>query len=169
MEAYKKEKSSRHHMKIDIHSNGAPSQDGLLLANPMAYDNTSPGGNNGTTHKQVTSPSKQDVHFSLLNSISPPAVTDPQHGNPISHSHTNSLEFSNTFSGTLARGTSSERSSFRDKSSKSRPKSPSLFRFFVKGHSNGGSANGSLTSSPMTGASGRRSTKRYFCCCVYNK
>ena len=145
-------------MKIDLHANGGSqdsSQDGLLLANPMACGNVSPGG------KQVTSP-KQDVHFSRLNSTSPPALGDPQPASTVSHSRTDSFECSTTSQLSRASGVSSERSSFRDKS-KSRSKSPALFRLFGKqsSHSGPGSASGSLTSSPMTGTSGRRAIKRY--------
>ncbi|XP_064389663.1 uncharacterized protein LOC135337625 isoform X2 [Halichondria panicea] len=164
MESYKKEKSSRQHMKIDIQSNlgSVATQEGLLLANPMACGDVSPGpGANNTVLKQITSPTaKQDVHFSLHNSTSSNAPTESAAANTISHSRTNSLEYSNN-SGTLSRANSSnsERSSFREKS-KSRPKSPSLFRFFVKGHSGSGSTNGSATNSPMTGTTGPRSVKR---------
>ncbi len=167
MEPYKKEKSSRQHMKIDIQSTlgSVSTQEGLLLANPMACGDVSPGPvANSTILKQITSPTaKQDVHFSLHNSTSSPAPTDSGSqaaANTVNHSRTNSLEHSNN-SGSLSRGNSSnsERSSFREKS-KSRPKSPSLFRFFVKGHSGPGSTNGSATNSPMTGATGPRSVKR---------
>lgn len=158
-------------MKIDLHvANQDSSQDGLLLANPMACGNVSPGD---SAPHQVTSP-KHDVHSSLLNSTSPPAIlgpvlvgdprSQPQAGTTnnqgVSHSRTDSLENSqNSMSGALTRQLSnnSERSSFRDKSSKNRPKSPSLFRFFVKGHGVGtNSANGSLTNSPMIGSTGGR-------------
>ena len=171
MDLYRKERSTKQHMRIDLHvGHQDSSQDGLLLANPMACGNVSPGD---SAHHQVTSP-KHDVHTSLLNSTSPPAIpgpglvsephTQPQAGTTssqvVSHSRTNSFENSlNSTSGAITRQSSnnSERSSFRDKSSKNRPKSPSLFRFFVKGHGVGtNSANGSLTNSPMIGNTGGR-------------
>lgn len=176
MESFKKERSSRQHMKIDIQNNtGATSQDGLLLANPMACGDVSPGpqspGSNAP--KQLTSPTvKQDVHASLLNStISCNALSELQGStNIITHSRTDSFESFNN-SGILSRGNGNpERSSFREKS-KSRPKSPSLFRFFVKSSSGPSSANGSITNSPVPGnAAKRKAVKTWvykFLCCVF--
>ncbi len=148
-------------MKIDIQSStpGATSQDGLLLANPMACGDVSPGPANPPKQLLISPTAKQDLHASLLNSTATIPYSETQAPvNIISHSRTDSFEpYSN--SGNFVRGnghSNSERSSLREKSTKSRPKSPSLFRFFVKSSSGPSSTNGSITNSPLTGTTVKR-------------